>query len=233
VRERLRARGAAELEVGPEGLPVPPADLRVLVGSPDPHLFLEQGVRNATVVTSAVELRGTVLDFGVGCGRTARNLRDHPIELHGCDVNPAGVEWCRDNLPFLTARTNDPGPPSPYPDGMFDVVYAISILTHLTVERGEAWVRDWLRILKPGGTLLVTTHGDAYRHTLGRRSAPLYDAGTPVVKAARREGMNACVANHPVAYMRALLDAHGDDVRHRPGNTVPGFVQDTWTVVKR
>jgi SAM-dependent methyltransferase len=230
LRERLLVRGATDLdERAPDGLPVPPAPLRVLVGSPDAQQFLERGAVSAETVAGAVEIRGTVLDFGVGCGRTARNWQHHPIELHGCDVNPAGVDWCRDNLPFLEARTNDPAPPSPYPDAMFDVVYAISILTHLTVERGEAWIRDWLRILRPGGTLLVTTHGDSYRDRLGRRALAAYDAGEPCVKAARLEGMNQCVTYHPAAYMRDLLGGLGD-FRHIPGNTASRFLQDVWVV---
>ena len=166
TRERIRARGHAEPGVGPDGLPMPSAWLRGLVGSPDADRWLLEGRLNAQAITHAVELRGRVLDFGCGCGRSARNFAGLPIDLHGCDVNAEAVRWCEQNLPHMAATVNAAEPPAPYPDATFDVIYAISILTHLTVARGAAWIEDWRRMLKPGGTLLVTVHGDAYRDEL-------------------------------------------------------------------
>ena len=74
---------------------------------------------------------GSILDFGCGCGRVVRWWRDLPAEIHGSDFNPTLVRWCRENLPFGVFEVNRPEPPLPYPDDSFDLVYALSVLTHL------------------------------------------------------------------------------------------------------
>ena len=46
----------------------------------------------------------------------------------------------------------------PHPDEYFDLVYAISVFTHVTDEWAD-WVLELRRILKPGGLLLATFIG--------------------------------------------------------------------------
>ena len=229
ARERLRAARAPE-PAGPpaDGLPLPPASLRVLVTKTDPEAFLTRGRIAADTIAAAAPVRGTVLDFGCGCGRVLRHWAGAGLDLHGCDVSAEAVAWVEANLPFAEARQNPLEPPAPYPDATFDLIYALSIVTHLSVPLGERWVADWTRMLKPSGTLVVTTMGSAYRDTLGRKQRVRYDAGEPVVKGARAEGMNACAAHHPPAYMRALLA--GFAVTHHEGDPL-GFPQDLWVGV--
>jgi SAM-dependent methyltransferase len=234
LRERLMAAGAREPEgLAPDGLPLPPARMRVLVvDSAAPEAFMRGSEEAATLIRRAlddagVELAGAVLDFGCGCGRVARRWAALGLDLHACDYNPDLVEWCGQNLPFLEARVNALEAPAPYPDGRFDLVYAISILTHLTEPVALAWMADWRRILKPGGHLLFTTHGDAFRDQLGRRMGPRYDAGEMVVKGGRIQGLNACVAHHPPRYVRErLLD--GFELLGFRAAPSPMFAQDVW-----
>lgn len=240
LRERRLAARAGSLEgQPPDGLPLPPARLRVLVDADgDPELFLRRAEINARVVqenlgAAGVELEqlGAVLDFGCGCGRTARRWAGlRGPELHGCDYNADLVGWCRENLPFMETRVNPLAPPSPYPDDRFDLVYVISILTHLPVELGHRWVADFARVLKPGGLLLLTTYGDAYRHRLGRRIGPRYDAGEAVTVGGRLAGMNACTAYHPPSYVTGSLLREFEPLHFVAGGTVAGFDQDAHLV---
>jgi SAM-dependent methyltransferase len=238
LRERVMARRGWELKETPDGLPLPPAALRVLVTeTADPTLFLLGGAASAEVICNGlddagVELAGTVLDFGCGCGRVARQWAGLGLDLHGCDYNPKLAKWCSQNLPFMRTRVNSLTPPSAYEPGTFDLVYAMSILTHLTEPVAHAWVAEWERILKPGGVLLISVHGDAFRDQLGRQARPLYDAGEMVVKKARIEGMNACVANHPYAYVTERLLARFDLLSFTP-NPSEAFAQDVYVARAR
>jgi SAM-dependent methyltransferase len=235
-REIVRASRAPEpSEPAPDGLAYPPARLRVLVTqADDPESFFRRGHVTAAAIVDALEQAGVapselrdVLDFGCGCGRVARHFKDEPWNLSGCDYNESAVAWCRRHLPFMNAAANGLEPPAPYPDDAFDLVYAVSVLTHLTDELGRAWIREWRRIVRPGGLLLVTTMGDLYRPQLSSSRLARYDSGEPVVRKRRLEGMNACVAFHPAMYVTGAL-LRGMDIRSViPGGTT-AFPQDIY-----
>jgi glycosyltransferase involved in cell wall biosynthesis/SAM-dependent methyltransferase len=101
-----------------------------------------------------------ILDFGCGCGRLARLFKGHPGEVHGCDIDPRHVQWVRGHLPFVTAVATQPNQPLPYADDSFELVIAISVFTHLTEASQDLMLAELRRIARPGGTLLLTTHGE-------------------------------------------------------------------------
>jgi SAM-dependent methyltransferase len=101
-----------------------------------------------------------VLDFGCGCGRLARMFKGHPGEVHGCDIDKRHVEWVRDNLDFVRALHTQPNQPVAYRDATFDLVIAISVFTHLDEATQDLLLSEMARIVRPGGTLLLTTHGE-------------------------------------------------------------------------
>ena len=218
-----------------DGLPYPPASLRVRVMErpADQERFLATGRDTAAAILHTLgaggvdpDCLGHVLDFGVGSGRVARHFGDRPWDLHGCDCNPRAVAWCRDNLPFLTAAVNGLEPPAPYADDTFDLVYAFSVLTHLTDAVGRGWIAEWRRIVRPGGLLLVSTLGDPFARGLSAGQRRRYDRGLPVVTKPRLEGMNACVAHHPPSYVTGTLLAGLDVIAVTPGGSLPGLRQD-------
>jgi SAM-dependent methyltransferase len=48
-------------------------------------------------------------------------------------------------------------PPTSFPDQMFDLIYSYSVFSHLSEEAHLAWLKEFKRIMKPGGLLIVTT----------------------------------------------------------------------------
>jgi ubiquinone/menaquinone biosynthesis C-methylase UbiE len=102
-----------------------------------------------------------VLDFGCGCGRTIIWLmRDYPdVEFHGTDVDFEAIEWCRTHLRRERFEINAPLPPLPYPDDYFQVVYCLSVFTHLDETMQDAWLPELHRVLEPGGLLILSVHG--------------------------------------------------------------------------
>ena len=213
--ERLRGLRPERDASGAGSLPLPPAKLRVRVaGNADAAWFLEGGRLAEETLRGALERAGTrledmaaVLDFGCGCGRVMRRLAGLPGELRGSDFDGPAVEWCRQNLSFATFVHNGLKPPLPFGDGELELVYAFSVLTHLPVDLQHAWVAELTRALRPGGYLLVSTHGPRYLERLNADERAAFQSGEVVVRFEQVAGTNLCTAFHPPAYVKDRLAA--------------------------
>jgi SAM-dependent methyltransferase len=218
-----------------DGLPLPPARLIVRVaGTGDADWFLESGRRAAASIREAlgrqnvaVEDLDALLDFGCGCGRVIRNWAElHDVDRVGVDLNPAAVRWCRANLPFATFEENGLPPPLPFEDDRFELVYALSVFTHLPEELQLEWMTELRRVLRPGGWLLVSTHGDAYLERLDADERARFRAGELVVRWEQVAGTNLCSAFHPEAYVRTRLADGLDLVEFSPQGAAGNPHQD-------
>jgi SAM-dependent methyltransferase len=149
----------------------------------------------------------SILDFGCGCGRVVRHWANLAAEVHGSDMNGRLIRWCRRNLPFATFATNRAHPPLPYRDGQFDLVYALSVFTHLPAHIQRPWMEELHRVTRPGGYVLLSLHGDRYLPDLTPDERRRFEAGELVVRGADAPGRNECGAYHPAAYVQSVLAA--------------------------
>lgn len=206
----------------PDGLPLPPSRLRLLVDgrSGEAERFLRVGELMAGSIAAAVAHAGppleqmdAILDFGCGSGRVARHWAalEGP-EVHGCDYNRELVEWCGASLPFLYATRNGLEPPTPYVAGSFDLVYALSVFSHLSEPIQRAWIAELRRILRPGGLLVVSVLGEAASGRLARPERERFERGELVVERPRMAGSNACTVYHPRRYVTSTLLGEFDEI---------------------
>jgi SAM-dependent methyltransferase len=111
-----------------------------------------------------------VLDFGCGAGRTLRHFlaeAEH-AEFHGCDIDEPSIAWLTEHFfPPLHAFLSGEQPQLPQPDGFFDVVYALSVFTHLT-DQWAGWLLELHRVLKPDGLLFATFLNEGLWPDFGR-----------------------------------------------------------------
>jgi SAM-dependent methyltransferase len=222
LRARISERRG--LVVAADGLPLPPPRLRTLVaGAPDAVEFIENGQRTEDAIRAAVaaadrsfdDLR-RILDFGCGCGRTLRRWAAVDAEVHGTDVNPALVEWCRENLTFATFSVNGALPPLALPPSGFDLVYAISVFTHLPEDAQRGWIGELRRLLAPDGVLVITTHGASHAAGLPREQRAAFERGELVVDYPGAAGSNICAAYHPSSWVRDRLAQDFEVAAHLP-----------------
>ena len=200
-----------------DGVPVPPARLRVQAGPrhADARFFLSSGRAHAELIRELLAEAGTpvesldsLLDWGCGCGRVLRHWSKlSETQLHGCDINERMVDWCRENVPFAKVELNEVSPPLTYDDASFDLVYAFSVLTHLPVELQHAWMRECRRVLRSGGYLLITTLGAYYlgRDRLNEAERKRFLDGNVVVLYEGSPGTSLCSAYHPQEYVQRIL----------------------------
>jgi len=117
-----------------------------------------------------------VLDLGCGIGRMAVPLTGYLTtgSYEGLDIVPSGIRWCQKNITSRYSRFrfqvadihnkqyNPRGryKPSeyrfPFPNDDFDLVFLVSVFSHLLPNDMEHYVSEISRILRPGGKCFIT-----------------------------------------------------------------------------
>jgi SAM-dependent methyltransferase len=154
--------------------PLPPVELRELVGLPDAAIWeVQPGAPIRPYLEP--EVYQAVLDFGCGAGREARQLlvqEPKPERYLGLDLHRGMIEWCRRALEPLDPAfsfvhhdvhyigLNPDGTrdhlPFPAQDQSFSLVLATSVFTHLLDTDAIFYLRECARVLRPGGVLDAT-----------------------------------------------------------------------------
>ncbi len=149
---------------------IPPAKLRHRVhGSLYKESFIQAGKSVAQDLKNLCATIGrdiysfeSVLDFGCGCGRVLSNLQniDTQCRFYGTDIDQELIKWCKSNLPNIQWSTNGFQPPLPFAENTFDLIYAISVFTHLNEELQNSWLAELQRVARPGAIIILSVHGD-------------------------------------------------------------------------
>lgn len=84
------------------------------------------------------------------------------------------------------------------------------------------------RVIRPGGYLLLTTHGEHYLHELTGDERRRFQAGLPVVRRDDRPGSNVCGAYHPEAHVREQLANGFLVIEFAPKGAIGNPWQDLW-----
>lgn len=159
-------------------VPFPPFELATRVGEiPEGNMAVYEEIGRRTreeildLLPEGWSFEGKrILDFGCGAGRTLRHFLDEATvaELHGCEIDAPSVDWLEANLsPPLHVFRNEEAPPLPLEAGSFDLIWAISVFTHLT-DHWAGWLLELHRLLRDGGLLIATIHGPGLSDEWGK-----------------------------------------------------------------
>jgi SAM-dependent methyltransferase len=155
-------------------IPLPPPkhlQIRVVGGyAPD---FIESGFSSIYPTLNRVlkpigkELKSfhSILDFGCGCGRAIRALATllPEIKLYGADIDDEAIKWLKLNYSkFAEFSTASHFPPTGFGNQQFDLVFGISVFTHLPEEMQFEWLKELGRITKHDGYIILTTHREKF-----------------------------------------------------------------------
>ena len=148
---------------------LPPPMLRYRVhGALDEESYVLVGKRVAKTIFDNAFERGvswnglSVLDFACGPGRVATELKKlgPTCSFRGSDIDREAIDWAQAHLSHVGVfQANAAMPPTDFLDDQFDVIYCISLFTHLDEKAQDSWLEELERILKPGGTFIATVHG--------------------------------------------------------------------------
>ncbi|HEU4596728.1 MAG TPA: class I SAM-dependent methyltransferase [Pyrinomonadaceae bacterium] len=230
----------------------PPKRMWHWITSPDLDFKAEgEGLRGFLVEECGLKPDESVLDVGCGIGRNAVPLIGHVRSYDGFDIMPDAVRWCQENITprhpnfrFSLAdvrneRYNPTGARKaseyrfPYGDDSFDLVFLISVFTHMLPRDMENYLSEIARVLKPGGRCAVSYMllNDEARRNIEKGAGAL-DFGHEI-----EEGCFAQLPELPeaaVAYeeerVRALYDALSlrirEPIRYGTWSSAPAMMQD-------
>ncbi|WP_299679758.1 class I SAM-dependent methyltransferase [uncultured Tenacibaculum sp.] len=179
----------------------------------------------------------SILDWGCGTSRILRHLptvAGTTNSYFGCDYNPKYVKWCQNNLNGIDFKLNNITPPLPYDREKFDLVYGISIFTHLSLAQHHLWFEELYNVLKTDGILFLTTHGNIHQFKLTAKELEKFNNGNLIVHDFKKEGNRLFSAYQPESFMLEIAKQYDLKIlKHVPGKIENGKPQqDVWLFQK-
>jgi len=130
-----------------------------------------------------------VLDFGCGSGVLLPFLAKHSQRVIGLDVNLLAYQVMSKRLNFpdsIEVRIVNQFPLGSFPARSFDLITALDVLEH--VDDLSSTLHDLMRLLKPGGWLVVSGPTENIFYKIGRKlagpeySGAYHERGIPEVR---------------------------------------------------
>jgi SAM-dependent methyltransferase len=201
----------------------------------DPDEFFTTGVHEIASVMGRLDRWGLpvsrrrALDFGCGVGRLTQPLADHFEEVRGVDISPVMLEQARhfnrhgDRCQYVWNNQSDL---RMFADRSMDLIYSKITLQHIRPRRVRAYLKEFLRVLAPGGLLLFQ---------LPSRAICTYPGITGMIRF-RVERIQSLMAVPPAMYMNgigrerviALLERHGGRMVEVETNTDAGVEYESF-----
>ncbi len=112
---------------------------------------------------------GRALDFGCGAGGLTYRIAEHCREVVGIDIEQYKLDFTAaqgerlnvSNARFVCSASET----LPFADASFDCIFCIDVIEHLSTP--ERFVAEFLRVLRPGGQLLLS-FGPPWGHAHGK-----------------------------------------------------------------
>jgi 2-polyprenyl-3-methyl-5-hydroxy-6-metoxy-1,4-benzoquinol methylase len=132
----------------------------------DPDAFFERGrqeIDELFVYLGGLGLdvgHERALDFGCGVGRLTQALAPRFADVVGVDIASSMIEGAKrynrfgERVRYLVNVSGDLGFAG---DATFDLVYTTKVLQHVPPELQAGYLREFLRILRPGGVAVFQT----------------------------------------------------------------------------
>lgn len=115
-----------------------------------------------------IERDDHVLDIGCGNGRFAPLVAARHAHYDGVDYSTELIKVAKQKFPQGIFTAGD-ATALPFPDNSFDIAFSFAVIHHIPGNEGQKkFVREALRVLHPGGKLIITSWDLWSKKYLGR-----------------------------------------------------------------
>lgn len=179
-----------------------------------------------------------ILEWGCGVGRIIRHIpaiTPPGTRISACDINEQMILWNRKNLLGIEFSTSGHLPPIPYPADEFNFVYAISVLTHIDGREHLPWLKELQRIIKTGGILLFTTHGEYFLPQLSDNELIQFRKDGFFTRSYPDKGHRMMTTYSDAQALRSQISAYFDVLEFHDGKKDTSITggQDLWILKKK
>ncbi|HMH24903.1 MAG TPA: class I SAM-dependent methyltransferase [Puia sp.] len=225
------------------GLIIPPDYLLYETYRLDYEQFFKDGEATAkeimdwTKIYISGELSG-ILDWGCGISRVATHVHkftDAETSVYACDINARMIEFGKNHYPDISYSIIPYTPPTTYDSSSFDLVYALSVFTHIEATQQNLWIKEIHRILKDKAVFLFTTHGKFYDPKLLEPEKQFLDQNGFFTKSYSKKGHRMMTTYNSAGSFRSQLQPYFEILEFHDGASDPTRTggQDLWIVRKR
>lgn len=130
--------------------------------------YFENGKQDADRIRSVmsrlnVSNDSKILEFAAGYGRVSRHLTD--LNMTCADIHADAVEFLIKEIGVSAIKSND-DPDQFDLSETYDFIFVLSFFSHVPDQLFGRWLSRLSCLLRPGGTLLFTTHGEQAGRTI-------------------------------------------------------------------
>ena len=148
------------------------------------------------------------------------------------EPEPRAMDWARAALPRIDQIACPMQPPLPAEAASFDLIYGVSILTHMPLAEQPGWIAELTRLARPGGLIALTVHGARAAASLSPAEQAQWARGEPVERGRVRRGSRLYAAYMPEAFLRERLFAGLEIVLAEADSPAANGGQDLWLLRK-
>jgi ubiquinone/menaquinone biosynthesis C-methylase UbiE len=240
IYSRNRSRNKAFAKKHPD-VQFPPVPLAYdAYGTLDWEFYLGAGQRISTEIAERIQTylpnrSIRYLEWGCGPGCIIRHMPEKlppQSQIFATDYNAATIDWCKKSMPGIEFSPNQLHPPLRFEEASFDWVCGLSVLTHLSEENCELWLRELARVTRPNGFILLTTKGEAQAGRLLPREIQLLESGNAVIRGNIEEGKRMYDTILSAPFFHRILPSNLVVMEHSPGGMTDYEDQDLWVLKK-
>jgi ubiquinone/menaquinone biosynthesis C-methylase UbiE len=179
-----------------------------------------------------------ILDWGCGVSRIVMHVQKFTNDnsaIYACDINEEMISFNKMHYKNVLYSLVAYQPPLTYDSGYFDLVYGLSIFTHIEAVMQFEWVKELYRILGEGGILLFTTQGRFFNPKLLKHEMRLLQENGVYSKAYGQKGHRMMSTYNDPESFRKLLEDHFEILEFHDGATDQTKMggQDLWIARKK
>ena len=179
-----------------------------------------------------------ILDWGCGVSRVTMHMRKYigtHSKLYACDINEQMIAFNKKNYKDISYSVISYLPPTGYGNEYFNLIYGLSVLTHVEANLQEFWIAEMHRILGMNGILLFTTHGKFFFSKLLPKERNFLDSNGTFTKPYRKKGHRMMTTYNSSQSLMLLLRKQFEILEFCDGATdwTKAGGQDLWVVRKR